>query len=152
MPGAAPAAMPGMDMAAAPAFGGAADVERATTLWQSIQGYETWPSFPGREGIQVGGSPHGAYVSFHLNPAAAADPSAMAPGAIVIKNNYADEAGTMLGAVTVMEQVAGYSPMAGDWFFAKYLPDGSLDQNEAGVPLAGAVGLGGTMGCIPCHL
>ena len=39
----------------------------------------------------------------------------------------------------------------GDWFYAKYLPDGSLDQNPNGVALAGLVGKNAEAGCIACH-
>ena len=50
-----------------------------------------------------------------------------------------------------MYKIDGYAPGYGDWFWAKFLPDGTLDQNPNGVALAGAVGAGGTGGCVPCH-
>lgn len=78
-------------------------------------------------------------------------------GTLIIKRNYGPEGVTVdqvlespsehLGAVTIMyKREAGYAPDSGDRFWAKYLPDGSLDQSPEGVPLAGAVA-----GCISCH-
>lgn len=83
-------------------------------------------------------------------------------GALIIKRNYgplnvtedeviADPQGH-LGAITVMfEREAGYDDETQNWFYAKYLPDGSLDQNPAGMALAGLVGKGADAGCIACH-
>ena len=45
----------------------------------------------------------------------------------------------------------GYDPDNKDWFWAKYLPDGSLDKNPAGMQLAGMVAKGKPAGCIACH-
>ena len=45
-----------------------------------------------------------------------------------------------LGAVTVMfRREAGYDAQNKNWFWAKYLPDGSLDKNPNGMQLAGRV-------------
>ncbi|KPP84625.1 MAG: hypothetical protein HLUCCO07_05865 [Rhodobacteraceae bacterium HLUCCO07] len=55
-------------------------------------------------------------------------------------------------AHTVMfRREAGYDPDNADWFWVKYLPDGSLDKNPSGTPLAGRVGKGMDEGCIACH-
>ena len=45
----------------------------------------------------------------------------------------------ILGAVTVMYRVKGYDPEAGDWFWAKYKADGSIEKE------------GKVAGCIGCH-
>tara|TARA_R110002096_G_scaffold137245_8_gene290466 strand:+ start:1655 stop:2200 length:546 start_codon:yes stop_codon:yes gene_type:complete len=81
---------------------------------------------------------------------------------LIVKNNYgpvgvtADEVladpATHLGAVTIMfRREAGYDPENQDWFWAKFLPDGSLDRNPAGMALAGRVAKGMDQGCIACH-
>ncbi len=44
-----------------------------------------------------------------------------------------------LEAVTVMVKIEGYNPEAGDWFWAKYQPDGTIDE------------AGKLEGCIGCH-
>lgn len=52
-----------------------------------------------------------------------------------------------LDSTTVMfQRETGYAPDSADWFWAKYLPGGELDQTPDGVPLAGRVA-----GCIGCH-
>ena len=133
--------------AATPAFGSDTDVSEADALWAQMDGYDQWESFPGLEGIQPGMSPHGAFVRFYVNDICAESPDDPPDGSIIIKENFGDEAGTMLGAITVMEKREGYDAEGGDWFWAKYLPGGSLDANPEGVPLAGKVG-----GCRGCHM
>jgi hypothetical protein len=58
-------------------------------------------------------------------------------GAIVVKENFMPD--SSLAAITVMHKVPGYAPEAGDWFWAKYLPDGTAEA-------AGRVA-----GCTGCH-
>jgi len=83
-------------------------------------------------------------------------------GALIVKRNYGPEGveldqvladpGKHLGAVTVMfQREEGYDPDNNDWFWAKYLPDGSLDKNPKGMRLAGMVAKGADVGCIACH-
>lgn len=50
-----------------------------------------------------------------------------------------------LAAITVMYKVKGYNPEANDWYWVKYLPDGSVDKMN-GMALAGK-----PPGCINCH-
>ncbi|WP_108816794.1 cytochrome P460 family protein [Loktanella sp. Alg231-35] len=83
-------------------------------------------------------------------------------GALVVKRNYgpldvsedeviADPKGH-LSAITIMfEREAGYDDATQNWFYAKYLPEGSLDVNPNGVSLAGLVGKDADAGCIACH-
>ena len=83
-------------------------------------------------------------------------------GSLIVKRNYGPEGvstdevladpGTHLAALTVMfQREAGYDDENRDWFWVKYLPDGSLDKNPAGMRLAGRVGKGADAGCIACH-
>lgn len=83
-------------------------------------------------------------------------------GVVIVKRNYggedvsianvANDPGAYLKAVTVMfKREVGYDSENKDWFWAKYKPDGSLDQNEAGMSLAGRVAKGKPKGCIACH-
>ena len=62
----------------------------------------------------------------------------MPNGAIVVKENYGEDKETLM-AVTPMYKVQGYNPDAGDWFWAKYGPDGKVET-------AGKV-----ESCIDCH-
>lgn len=83
-------------------------------------------------------------------------------GSLIVKRNYGPEGvsvdevlgdpDTHLAAVTVMfQREAGYDSDNRDWFWVKYLPDGSLDKNPTGMRLAGRVGKGADAGCIACH-
>ena len=118
----------------------------AATLWTALDGYNSWPALPGHEGVVVSEAPHGGFVSLHINDTAGADTTNFAMGSIIVKNNYADEMGNTLEAVTVMERREGFNAEGGNWFWAKYLPDGTLDESGMGIPLAGAV-----TGCVNCH-
>lgn len=83
-------------------------------------------------------------------------------GDLIVKRNYGPQGVTEdevlmdpekhLGAVTVMfRREAGYDADNQDWFWAKFLPDGTLDKNPKGMALAGMVAKGADVGCISCH-
>lgn len=132
-------------------FGGPFDIAEAESIWREIDGHESWPAFAGLDGFQEGNSPHGAFQTFHLNMTAQEDALDFAPGSVIIKRNFGAADPETLGAITVMKKIPNFNPDGFDWFFAKYLPDGTIDNNPAGISLAGAVGKGGEAGCIPCH-
>ncbi|MBM9595969.1 cytochrome P460 family protein [Roseitranquillus sediminis] len=139
-------------------FGTEADVDYAAQLWQAM--VET--GLAGDGAVQAlpyeGVEPHGLMLETFYTRATIDGHD----GALVIKRNYGPAGVTAdevisdrmahLAAVTIMFQRAeGYDDETGNWFYAKYLPDGSLEPNPSGVPLAGLVGKGGDAGCIPCH-
>ncbi|MCF6321281.1 MAG: cytochrome P460 family protein [Rhizobiaceae bacterium] len=83
-------------------------------------------------------------------------------GALIVKRNYGpagveadavlNDPAKHLGAVTVMfRREAGYDDDNKNWFWVKYLPDGSLDKNPKGMQLAGKIAKGADKGCIACH-
>ena len=139
-------------------FGNQADQDYAGLLWEVMQserlvGERMMRSFP-YEGVD----PHGMMLeTFYTD--ATVDGHA---GELIVKRNYGPEGvsidevlsdpGTHLGAVTVMfRREEGYDPENQDWFWAKYLPDGTLDKNPKGMQLAGRVAKGADQGCIACH-
>ena len=144
--------------AAAQQFGGPDDQEYASELWsvmveRGLAGDDAVQAFP-----YAGTQPHGAMLETFYTEATIGDHT----GALVIKRNYGPEDVTVdqvlesredhLGAVTIMyRREDGYDPETGNWFYAKYLPDGTLDQNPQGASLAGLVGKGADAGCIACH-
>lgn len=141
-----------------PQFGGDADTEYATQLWQlmvdlKLAGKDSIGAFP-----YPGTDPHGMMLETFYTRAAVGDHE----GALVVKRNYGPEGVTAdevigdplghLGAITIMfQREEGYDPDTGNWFYAKYLADGTLDQNPQGMSLAGLVGKGADAGCIACH-
>lgn len=140
------------------AFGGPEDVDYAGAIWRSM----VEAGLAGEDAILVrpyeGTEPHGfalatIYDQLDVNGR---------EGQVIVKRNYGPEGvgveevlnnpGDHLAAVTIMfQREEGYDPENENWFWAKYLPDGSLDQNPMGAQLAGRVGKGSDQGCIACH-
>ena len=115
-------------------------------VWQYLQSanYRTaWQTWPGKGELYAGQEPHGMLLTTYLNDIALTALNNRAgqfpPGAIVVKENYMPD--STLAAVTTMYKVRGYSPAAGNWFWVKHLPDGSVDG-----PAQGRVEM-----CIGCH-
>lgn len=136
-----------------PEFGGEEDVSYAETLWTALNDAQ----LAGDGAIQAapyeGTDPHGVVLQTLWGEIAVQDHR----GLVIVKRNYgpadvtidevANSPAENLGSVTVMlQREDGYAPDSGNWFWAKYLPDGSLDQTPEGVMLAGRAA-----GCIACH-
>jgi len=142
----------------APPFGTPEDTAFAAELWSYLEAHD----LAGPDRIHTapyeGTDPHGMMLeTFYASGTVGGE-----TGDLVVKNNYgpegvsADEVladpAAHLGAVTVMfRRAEGYDPENQDWFWAKFLPDGSLDQNPMGMALAGRVAKGMDEGCIACH-
>jgi len=107
----------------------------------STNPYQQWAFYPGTAQFYEGRHPHGALLTTYVNDLALdgikAKSGTLADGAIIVKENYSPE--KKLGAVTVMYRVDGYDTDAGDWFWAKYKADGSIEKE------------GKVAGCIGCH-
>jgi hypothetical protein len=103
--------------------------------------YQQWDLWPGKEKFYKGQHPHGAllttYVSGKAKAAITSKTGQFPYGSLIVKENYMPD--KKLGAVTVMYRVKGYDPEAGDWFWAKYKADGSIEKE------------GQVAGCIGCH-
>ncbi len=142
-----------------PPFGTEADAAYAAEVWAAmvdlnLAGDNQILSFP-YEGID----PHGAMLETFYTTATIGDVT----GDLIVKRNYGPEGVSIdevlsnpeghLGAFTVMfRREAGYDADNADWFWVKYLPDGTLDKNPAGRELAGRVAKGADVGCIACHV
>jgi len=139
-------------------FGTDTEVNYAGQLWEAMAsaklvGDGMIRSFP-YEGI----APHGMMLETFYSEATIGGHT----GTLIVKRNYGPEGvdedavlmdpAKHLGAITVMfKREAGYDADNNDWFWAKYLPDGSLDKNPKGMQLAGRVAKGKPKGCIACH-
>ncbi len=139
-------------------FGTDTDAGYAEKIWaamreQNLIGDTMLRAFP-YEGVE----PHGKMLETFYSSASIDGHD----GALIVKRNFGPEGvtadqvlsdpGKHLGAVTVMfRREEGYDPDNGNWFWAKYLPDGSLDKNPNGMRLAGRVAKGADAGCIACH-
>ena len=139
-------------------FGNGHDVDYAADLWaamveMNMAGPDAIRTLP-YEGVE----PHGFVLETFYTKATLDGYT----GDLVIKRNYGPEGveidavqanpAAHLGAITIMfKREAGYDEEDKNWFYAKYLPDGTLDQNGMGLALAGRVAKGADQGCIACH-
>jgi len=143
---------------AAPPFGGEEDVSYSQDLWSALQAANL-AGDGAIQGTPYGGQhPHGAVLQT-LDTELEVNGHT---GAVIVKRNYggegvskskvADDPAQYLKAITVMYQREdGYDSDNQNWFWVKYLPDGSLDKNPKGMQLAGRVAKGMDQGCIACH-
>lgn len=110
------------------------------SLWERItvlSPYTNWDQWPDHVGLQDGAAPHGPKHIVYVNKTGL-EPGVPKPyNTIVVKENYTPE--KKLAALTVMYKVKGYNPEAGDWFWVKYAPDGTVQKQ------------GKPAGCIGCH-
>ena len=139
-------------------FGTDADAEYAALLWDLMNS----SGLAGKNAIMAtpydGSPPHGMMLATFYSKATIDGHT----GDLIVKRNYGPEGidaemiqmdpSKHLAAVTVMfRREAGYDTDNADWFWVKYLPDGTLDKNPKGMRLAGRVAKGAEAGCIACH-
>jgi len=139
-------------------FGTEADVAYAADLWAAMSSAKLVGDGMIRAYPYEGLAPHGMMLETFYSEATVGGHT----GALIVKRNYGPEGVTEdqvlqepekhLGAITVMfRREAGFDADNQDWFWAKYLPNGSLDKNPKGMQLAGKVAKGMPKGCIACH-
>lgn len=141
-----------------PPFGSDADVEYAKLIWDAMTAAKL--AGPGmiRATPYEGTDPHGMMLETFYTTATINGHT----GDLIVKRNFgpagvkaddvlADPDGH-LGAYTVMfRREAGYDAEDKDWFWVKYLPDGSPDKMPNGMAMAGQIAKGMDEGCIACH-
>jgi hypothetical protein len=113
----------------------------AAALWKYISQtspYQKWGQFAELKGMRSSKAVHGTNVQIWANkPALEAKKAPLPDGSIIVKEGMGDD--HKVNVVVVMYKVKGFNPEAGDWFWAKYDPDGK-------------VGAGGKIqACISCH-
>lgn len=151
------ASEPMMEKSEAP-FGGPDSVAYAGDLWRALEEARLVGSNAIETKAYPGQHPHGAVLQ---NVDGTLTVNGVT-GPVIVKTNYGGDGASVesvtmnpsqyLAAVTVMFKRPGYDPENNDWFWAKYLPDGSLDKNPKGMQLAGRVAkVDPPAGCIACH-
>ena len=113
-------------------------------LWDHLKQVDytkKWRMWPGKTALYKGIEPHGVLLTTYVNgrayKAIEAKKGMLPYGSIIVKENYSPDKKLM--ALTVMYRIKGYNPQAGDWFWAKYTPDGKIEA-EGKVEM-----------CINCH-
>lgn len=113
----------------------------ASVLWEyitKINDYKQWDSWPDYQGLQKARSPHRPLNRVYVNDKGLSSDKAPANyGTIEVKETYTVD--KKLKNVTVQYKVEGFNPEAGDWYWAMYMPDGTVKK-------AGKIA-----GCIDCH-
>jgi hypothetical protein len=102
--------------------------------------YTSWQLWPGKGKLYPGKEPHGSLLTTYVNETAYSSvkgKKGMADGSIIVKENYT--AAKKFVALTVMYKLKGYNPAGGNWFWAKYGPDGK------------AIASGKVDACLRCH-
>ena len=103
--------------------------------------YINWNIWPGKGKLDNGTAPHGALITVYISDDAYAsiehEQGVMGDGSIIVKENYNLE--EELQAITVMYKVENYDPDNNDWFWVKYLSNGTVESE------------GKVEGCIGCH-
>jgi hypothetical protein len=110
------------------------DQRLAEDLWADIGDYSSWDQPASWEGLQPSESTHGLSVSIWLNEVASqalTNEEAIPTGGIIVKEGFNDAEGTNLKSITVMKKVDGYNSNAGDWFWAAYGGDGTVNVSGA---------------------
>ena len=116
-------------------------------LWAWLQRakYKNWDLVG--DDFQPGQSPHGALIKTYLRGAVAKDPDKLPYGSVIVKENYSPDKKLM--AITVMQRSKGYDTKNGDWYYAKYMPNGQIAKTPPemkSMPIAGRF-----KSCIECH-
>lgn len=138
-------------------FGDEKAVAYAEKLWRHLTDLKLVGENRTMSAPYEGVHPHGAFLDTIERSVTFEDNT----GPVLIKRNYRGDDLTKrevwnnpdkhLELVTVMYQRGEYDPENNNWFWASFLPDGSLDTNPKGVKLAGRVGADEKAGCIACH-
>lgn len=128
--------------------------EFADSLWRFIvrpqSPYTKWETLPpgNAERRPVDEQTHGPNPKVYANPAAIQDAKSPPVGSILVIEDYSAD-GKTRNSVSIMYRVKGTDPEHSDWYWMRYLPNGSLatiDGTPGGKPMAGKV-----MSCIDCH-
>jgi len=141
-----------MQASAQSSFGGPEDIAYAAALWTALQNVK----LAGGGAIQTkaypGQQPHGAILQTMYTTLSVEG----LRNEVIVQRSYggdgvsiqavSDNPEQFLAAVLVMYKRPGYDAGNNDWYWANYLPDGSLHKNPKGSQFAGRV-----TACIACH-
>ncbi len=117
-----------------------ADANKLYDYITKYKHYASWELLPGKGQFYKGKEPHGSLLTTYVNsPASDAvkKKEKMADTSMIVMENYT--ADKRLDALTVMYKIKGYNPSAGNWFWAKYDPQGQV------------IASGKVDACIGCH-
>jgi len=118
----------------------------AAALWDSIQGFESWPQPTEWDGVQASeDGTHGDFVQIFGDAdtlTAVTAGSDVPDGGILVKCGFESAEDTIADncTLTAMQKISGYDSEHGDWYWAKF------DLATGETQLSGQVS-----GCFGCH-
>ena len=127
--------------------------EFADSLWRFIvrqqSPYTKWDAVTAKnvETPGIGGA-HGSNPRIYANPTAVQNLSSPPQGSIFVIDDYAED-GKTRNNVSIMYRAKGTDPEHNDWYWLRYLPNGSIARagsTQGARPIAGKV-----TSCIECH-
>lgn len=145
-----------------PPFSGQANKAYGDALWSALKDAKLVGDSAITSHPYKGNAPHGATLDYLETDLTLEGHT----GVVLVKKNYRsdnlegdalnkavlNDPKKHLASITVMyKRESGYDPDNQNWFWAKYLPDGSYDKNPKGMDLVGRVAKGAPQGCIACH-
>ena len=115
------------------------DAEKLNEYIVRYKPYTSWQLWPGK-GRLYKAAAHGALLTTFVNDAAyysIKEKKGMADGSLIVKEGYTED--KKFTGIVVMYKIKGYNPGGGDWFWAKYSPEGKV------------LASGKVEACIKCH-
>ena len=113
----------------------------AAALWEYITttaDYTTWHPLIAGGGLLKAAPPHGPLVKIYVNQIARDSQYKADPDSILVMESY-DTKQTLLN-ITLMQKRKEYAPSSGNWFWARYEPNGAVVEE------------GKIRECIECHV
>jgi hypothetical protein len=98
----------------------------AKALWQKLQGaYAAWTL--SSEPLDTGCGPLACEsAKCYLSSDAAGDPSSLPQGSCVVTEHFGEDEAAPVAVTIQYRAKDGYNPATGDWYWAHYLPDGTV--------------------------
>jgi hypothetical protein len=119
-------------------------IPTGASLFEQLKGMDYKHKFriwPGKTSFSKGAESHGDFLTTYVNIPAfmtvAGKKGIMPVGAMIVTESYTTD--KKLVDIAVMFKVNGYNPDSGDWFWARYSPDGKV------------ISEGKVDTCIKCH-
>jgi hypothetical protein len=118
------------------------------TFWEYIvkkdAAYNTWKELSRAVPAEDVENPHGSDSATHANKVAAANPRNLPVGSILVREDYDEKRHRV--SISVLYRVKDFDKQHGNWYWIKYLENGSVARNADRRMIAGTVA-----SCIECH-
>ena len=94
--------------------------------------YKHWSPVPGKttdlSPVEISSNhiSHGPLLKTYMNRTAASNPKSPPVGSVIIMENYRTD--KSLKSISVMYKSEGFNPIANDWYWVDYNPDGSVSK------------------------